>query len=402
MDEGEYFERLDSTAEDPAELFEHFERRSAAGRTYHAMADARHGVERGTVIVPDVDAVVRGFPSIPRVLVLDPGLRSYFGASDIPVAVEEKLDGFNVRIANVGEPLAFTRGGYVCPYTTGRTREVLDLDTFFADHPEKTICAELVGPETPYTTHEYEAIESSAIRVFGVRDRETGTPLPVERRRALCREYGFPQPRLFGWYDLDAEEHSPSGSAVDADVGARVVDGVREAIADLAAAGREGVVVRAGHGQRLVKYTTESQHHAELAAAFSLPFDYGRDFLFSRIVREAFQAAEFDVRGSGEAAEFDDERLRERARDLGESILLPMVETIHAVEAGETIGEDRSVRGDPERIDALLAHLRDQGLTLEIQDDYREAGERVVEFVKVSESTRDRTEYYLEGGTRDE
>ncbi len=372
MDE-RFFVRLEPTADDPGDLFEHFERRSAGGTAYHALPDARHGVERGTVVVEDADAIVRGYPSIPRILVLETGVPSVF---DGPLVVEEKLDGFNVRIARAGEPLAFTRSGYVCPYTTARAREMLDLSAFFDAHPEKMVCAELVGPETPYTTHDYAAVDSHAFRVFGVRDRESGDPLPVERRRELCAAFDFPQPECFGRYD--------PGAAVDA---------VWDAIADLDAADREGVVLKSPDCETLAKYTTESQHHDELAYAFSLPFDRGRDFVFSRVVREGFQTAELDE---------DDDRLRERARDLGESILVPMVRTIRDVADGETVGERHTVRGDPDTIDALLDHLRDQSLSLEIEADRREDGQRVVEFVKVAESTRDRIQYYLEGGTRDE
>jgi len=376
MDEQALYDRLGSTAPTPSGLFEHFERWTADGRTYHVLPDARHGVERGTVVVDDTGAVVRGYPSVPRILVLDPGVRSAFDA-DETVAVEEKLDGFNVRIAAVGVagPLAFTRSGYVCPYTTDRVRALLDLDAFFADHPEQMLCAELIGPETPYTTHDYDDVDSHAVRVFGIRNRVSGTPLPVAERRDRCVQYGFPQPRLFGRDDPDA-----------------AVDTVRDAIAELDTAGREGVVLKAGDGEPRVKYTTEAQHHAELAYAFSLPFDYGRDFLFSRIVRDAFQAAECD----------DDAALQRRAHDIGESILYPMVETIRQVEAGETVGEEHTVRGDPERIAELLDHLRDQSLTVEVVEDERADGERVVEFVKVAESTTDRIRYYLGGGTRDE
>jgi putative ATP-dependent DNA ligase len=111
------------------------------------------------------------------------------------------------------------------------------------------------------------------------------------------------------------------------------------------------------------------------------------------VIRDAFQAAEFDA---------CDERLRERAHALGESILLPMVDTIRRVEAGETVGETRTVRGDPERIDALFDHFHEQSLTLEVNADRRVDGERVVEFTTVAESTYDRIRYYLDGGTRDE
>ncbi len=375
MDRDAYLERLDATTGDAEDLFEHFEQRSVAGRTHHVLTAARHGLERGTVIVEESDAVVRGYPSVPRILVLDPGVPSFFDAGE-RVAIEEKLDGFNVRIADVGEPLAFTRSGSVCPYTTARARDLLALEDFFAAYPEKTICAELIGPETPYTTHDYANVDSHDFRVFDVRDRESGDPLPVAERRELCAALDFGQPRLFGWAE-------PSDAA---DVAGNAID-------ELDSAGREGIVIKSSDGTAMVKYTTESQHHAELAYAFSLPFDYGRDFVFSRIVRDAFQAAEFDE---------DDDRLQERARDLGESILRPMVATIRDVADGEPVGERHTVRGDPDAIDALFAHLHDQSMTIDLEDDRREDGERVVEFVKVAESSRDRIEYYLSGGSRNE
>lgn len=375
MDERAYFDRLDSTADEPADLFEHFQQRSAAGYTHHVLPDARHGLERGTVIVEDVDAVVRGYPSVPRVLVLDTGIRSFF-EHEGTVVIEEKLDGYNVRIVDIGSLFAFTRSGYVCPYTTARARELLDPADFFADHPEMMLCAEFVGPETPYTTHDYDEIDSHAFRVFDVRDRESGAPIPASDRRRICTEYEFTPPRCFGQCAPD-----------------EVPERAREAIADLDAAGREGIVMKSADGAAMVKYTTESQHHDDLAHAFSLPFDHGREFVFSRIIRDAFQAVEFDE---------DDERLRERARDLGESILLPMVETVRDVDAGETVGERHTVRGEPRHVSALLSHLRDQSISIDIEDDRRENGDRVVEFVKVAESTNDRVQYYLEGGTRDE
>ncbi|QLG48202.1 RNA ligase [Natrinema halophilum] len=371
----EYLERLEATTAEPDDLFEHFEQRSVAGQTHYVLTAARHGVERGTVIVEDADVVVRGYPSIPRILVLDPGIPSFFEGGET-VAIEEKLDGFNVRIADVGDPLAFTRSGYVCPYTTAQARDSLPLEEFFAAHPRKTICAELIGPETPYTTHDYEGIDTHEFRVFDVRDCESGVPLPVADRRELCEEYGFGQPRLFG-------------RAVASDT----IATVRDTIDDLDAVGREGVVLKSADGVQMVKYTTKTQHHGELAYAFSMPFDYGRDFVFSRVVRDAFQAVELDE---------SEEQLEERARDLGESILRPMISTIQDVAAGETVGERHRVRGDPETIDALFDHLHEHSLTIEREFDQCENGERVVEFVKVADSSRDRIRYYLDGGTRDE
>ena len=374
MDRERITERLDSATDDSDELFEHFERRYVGGNVHYVLTDARHGLERGTVVVED-EGIVRGYPSIPRILVVETGIPEFF-QPDHSVVVEEKLNGFNVRVAAPGEILAFTRSGYVCPYTTARVRELLDPDPFFADHPRKMLCAELIGPETPYTDHDYEGISSDAIRIFDIRDRESGEPLPVDDRDEFCARYEFPQPRQFGRSDP-----------------ATAVETVRDAIQDLDDSGREGVVLKAADGTALVKYTTEAQHHADLAHAFSVPFEYGRDFLFSRVIRDAFQAVEFDEK---------QDRLLERAHDLGESILLPFVETIRRVERGDPVGESHTVRAEPAVVEKLLAHLRDQGLTIEILDDHHEDGKRVVEFVKVAQSTRDRTDHYLSGGTRDE
>jgi putative ATP-dependent DNA ligase len=340
------------------------------GRSYEYLGRSTHGVERGTVRIEDT--LVRGYPSTPRVLVLDPGVPRFF---DDRIAVEEKLNGYNVRIAHVGEPLAFTRGGHVCPYTTRLARERLNLEAFFADHPERMVCAEFVGPENPYTAHDYDGVEGIEPRIFDVRHRETGRPLPVDRRRDLANRYGFPQPELFDVVDPEA------------------VDAIREVVEALDDRGREGVVMQSLDGRDLLKYTTGAQHRSDLSKAFSLPFDYGQDFLFSRLLREAFQAVEFDEDGAV---------LRERAHGLGEAILEPMVESIRTVAAGEPVGETHTVRGSPDAIAELLTHLEEQGLSIEVLTDRREGDVRVLELRKVSNKTRDKVEHYLEGGTIDE
>jgi len=353
-------------------LLEQFGHDTFEGRRYRHLTDARRGLERGTAIVDG--EVVRGFPSIPRTLVLDPGIPEYF---DSRLTVEEKRNGYNVRVTTIdGDILGFTRSGYLCPYTTAKVRELLDPGTFFDDHPDHMLCGELVGPENPYTPHDYPEVESARIEVFDVRHRETGTPLSVPQRRELCEKYGLPQVPAFGEYE---PEETP--------------ETVREIIAGLDREGREGLVMQSLDGTRQLKYTTSATHRADLEHAFSLPFDYGRDFVFPRIVREAFQAVELD-RTRGES--------RQRARELGESVLLPAIETIRAVERGETVGEEHTIRGDPDVIEAMLSHLRNQGIEVEIESDRRANGERVVSFVKVAQATRDNARDYLEGKLIDE
>jgi putative ATP-dependent DNA ligase len=170
------------------------------------------------------------------------------------------------------------------------------------------------------------------------------------------------------------------------------VEEAAEAVAshvdDLEARGREGVVMKAPDGGTELKYTTSAANRGDLAFAFSLPFDYGQEFMFRRLVREAFRAVEQDD---------DDEELAARATAVGESILQPMVDTIRTVEDGDLVGERHTVRGRAAVVDSLLAHLRDQRLELVVEEDRTEADERVVTFLKVTRSTTDRTRTYLDG-----
>jgi putative ATP-dependent DNA ligase len=307
------------------------------------------------------------------VLILETGIPEFF---DRPLAVIEKLNGFNVRIAFLDKPIAFTRGGFICPYSTAMARKHLELEAFFDAHPEKMLCAEFIGPENPYTAHDYPEIDSVKPHVFDIRDQESGRPLSVRSKRDLATEFELPQPELFGIYDPE-----------------EAVTAVKDIVADLDDSGHEGVVMQSVDGLDLLKYTTGYQHREDLAHAFSLPFDYGRDFLFSRLIREGFQAVEFE---EGEA------ELQERARGLGEALLKPMVESIKTVKANETVGERHTVRARPQTVRALFTHLESQGVSLEIESDRIVEGERVVEFVKVSHATRDKIDHFLGGGTIDE
>jgi putative ATP-dependent DNA ligase len=365
-----YAERLGVAPERAGDVLEHFERAFYEGREYRRLGDARHGLERGTVLIDGV--VVRGYPKVPRTLALSEGVPRHF---DGPLIVEEKLNGYNVRVARVGDLLAFTRGGYVCPYTTALVRDS-ELGPLFDERPEAVLCGEVIGPENPYTEHDYDGVDSAAFRAFDLRDRETGRPVPVDERRRLCERHGVPQTRSFGRYDP-----------------AEAPESVERLVRDLADEGREGVVLQSLDGHRQLKYTTQTAHRDALAHAFSLPFDYGRDFVFRRVIREGFQSVEFDE---------DEATARERAHRLGEAILLPVIDTIEAVDEGETPGERHTVRGDPATVERLIDHFRDCNLPVVVESDRREDGERVVTVHKEMQSTADKIENYLNGHVVDE
>ena len=363
----EYHDKLGLSREDFAELSEQLHDDSYQGREYRHLPGYRKSVEKGTVLIGDT--VVRGFPKIPRCLMLDEGIPQQF---DSGIAVEEKLNGYNVRVARIdSEVFGFTRSGIICPFTTHKVRTLIDCDRFFDRHPETMLCGEMIGPENPYTVAECYNVDSIDFRAFDIRDRESGDPLEVTERREICEELGIPQAELFGVFEpAEAVEETP------------------EIVRELDLGGREGIIMQTLGGTQQLKYTTSAANQGDLAFAFTFPFDYGRDFSFRRLIREGFQTVEF-----GDS----DDRRRRRAHSLGESLLLPMADSIERIQDGERIGEEHTVRAEPRVIDALLEHFRDQGLTIEIETDRRLKGQRLLSFTKRIQRTNDKTQAYLDG-----
>jgi len=327
-------------------------------------------LEAGTVIyLGDETEVIRGFPKIRRTLLLSPTIQEHFRDR---VAVEEKMNGYNVRIAclSSGETVALTRGGHVCPFTTRKAQELLELDEFFREHPDLVICGEMIGRDNPYVSQDYPEVGPLGFRVFDLREKNTNRPLPVEERRALLDSYGLPNVRLFGVYPIE-------------EAASEVADIIRA----LGMAGREGVVMKDPSMEvPPLKYTSSQAHARELAYAFSYPFDFGRPFFFSRVIREGFQAYELD--------ESDDET-RERARRLGEAIIYPMLERIKSISAGEAAYEDTVIDvEDRETAEEFIRHLVRLGVSATLAD-YRDGRATIRRFYQ---STTDRINNYLKGG----
>ncbi|MGB4611953.1 MAG: ATP-dependent RNA/DNA ligase MthRnl, partial [Methanothermobacter thermautotrophicus] len=326
-------------------------------------------LEAGTVIyLGDETEVIRGFPKIRRTLLLSPTIQEHFRDR---VAVEEKMNGYNVRIAclSSGETVALTRGGHVCPFTTRNAQELLDLSEFFREHPDLVICGEMIGRDNPYVSQDYPEVGPLGFRVFDLREKNTNRPLAVEERRALLDSYGLPNVRLFGVYPID-------------EAASEVADIIRA----LGMAGREGVVMKDPSMEvPPLKYTSSQAHARELAYAFSYPFDFGRPFFFSRVIREGFQAYELD--------ESDDET-RERARRLGEAIIYPMLERIKSISAGEAAYEDTVIDvEDRETAEEFIRHLVRLGVSATLAD-YRDGRATIRRFYQ---STTDRINNYLKG-----
>ncbi|WP_310742524.1 RNA ligase [Methanococcoides orientis] len=310
--------------------------------------------------------MIKGFPKIKRAMLLEPAINSQFSDIDT-ICVEEKMNGFNVRaIAIDGKITAITRGGYVCPYSTEKARDLLNID-FFNDHPDLVLHGEMVGPDNPYVPKNIYDINSLDFSIFDIRHKGSGEPLPVNERRKMAEEYGFTQVRLFG--EFTKEEATGKIHAI---------------IKELGKIEHEGVVIKDPNMNiSPIKYTCSQSNCADLRHAFRFYNDVGRDYLFSRVVREGFQAFEW-----GES----EEDLKKRCLQLGESILNPMIEAITDMEKGEKVAEEVQIRvRSLDTLTEFKEYLRRQGIDAMFDEPEKIGNEFLIKIKKLNKSTNDKT-----------
>ncbi|OKY78193.1 MAG: ATP-dependent RNA ligase [Candidatus Methanohalarchaeum thermophilum] len=330
------------------------------------------GVERGTIFFKSGD-ILPGYPKIKRTLLLDPTLKNHFIER---VAIEEKMNGYNVRIANVRDNvIAATRGGLICPYTTAKAREKINLD-FFKENPHLIVCGEMVGPDNPYVPKDIYNVESLEFFVFDIRKKGTGEPLELNKRRKIVKEFDLRNVRLFGIYNLD-----------------KAVKESKKIIKSLGKEKREGIVFKdPKNNKEPIKYTSSQSNCEDLKYAYRFYNDYGSDFVHSRTVREAFQSYEWNE---------GQEELEKRAKRLGLSILDPMLKTIKEKKKNkQEIGEEVSIKvSDIDLAAEFKEHLKEQGVEAEFKS-YEELEDNSyrIWIDKKQKSTDDKTKSLLDGG----
>jgi len=331
-------------------------------------------IEHGTVLYQKDDSfeLILGFPKIRRAMLLKPAIDKHFSNID-SVVVEEKMNGYNVRVVDIGGRIAaITRGGLVCPYSTERAGHLPGRE-FFNDHPDLVLFGEMVGPDNPYVPKDIYGIGSLEFFVFDIRHKENGAPYPVYERRELAGEYGLTQVRLFGEF--------PTAGAADEIAGI---------IRELGKTQHEGVVIKDPQMVlQPMKYTCSQSNCADLKHAFKFYNDYGRDYFFSRVVREGFQSVEWNE---------NEDDLQKRCLQLGESILQPMIESIGQTRDGRRISDDVQIRvKDLATVSRFEEYLRRLNVDAVFGTPQQIGDEYLVTIRKLNQSTNDKTESMLKG-----
>lgn len=232
-------------------------------RYQHYTDDFKH-IPRGTAVFGET--VIYGYPHIGRVLALEAGLRAHFKA---PFWAEEKINGYNVRITQIqGQPIALTRGGFVCPFTTDRLADLMPLE-IFQEEPQQVICAEVAGPDNPYLESSPPFIcEDVKLFVFDLMTQgETGF-LPQRDKQARIKRFDLPAVPLHGYFQPGETEK------------------IRALILKLHEEWREGLVFKEDSPRdHRAKYVTGNSNIDDIRATSDNLLDLPPEYFINRLLR---------------------------------------------------------------------------------------------------------------------
>lgn len=323
-----------------------------------------------------------GYPKIRRAMVLDPTLRNYFIDK---IAIEEKLDGYNVRIAKINnEIVAITRGGRICPFTTKKALKFINTK-ILNDYPDIMLCGEMIGLNNPYVPYYYpevdnninyednnKVIENLGFYIFDIRNKETNIALTISQKEELLKKYNLPyiQP-----IDIVNKED---------------ISKIKEIILKLNREKREGIILKDPDMViNPIKYTTHHTQCSDLSIAFTYMYDLGISFMFSRLVREGYQSIEFNE---------NKKDMEQRAKSIGESILYPMINTIKKVSKNEIIKEEFEIFVDNEEdLNDFLLYLKKLHISFIVMDKQINKSYIKIKIGRLYHATNDKIKSHLDG-----
>jgi len=333
------------------------------GILYASLRRELGGYPEGTVVIfgRGWSRVVHGYPPIQRMVLPSVALPRHFVDR---IVVEEKLNGYNVRVVLVdGRLLAVTRGGFICPYTTdrierllgGRLREMLRE----LGEEEHVAAGEVIGLENPYTRYYYPEAPRFGYFVFDI--FRSGKPLPPRVRDEATEKHGVPHVPVLGVLDKGD------------------IEGFRSIVEALERRGREGVVVKdPEYRVHPLKYTTHATNVGDIRLGMRFFMEEGRGFLFSRLLREIFRAYEQGLQGP---------RLEKLATEIGLAALEPALETVRLVAAGEPVYEEFELEFENrDRLEEFLEYMQSLGVDVVVAGTYERDGMLVARVRKMRDT----------------
>jgi putative ATP-dependent DNA ligase len=316
---------------------------------YVRFREASGRIERGTVVLGQ--RVIWGFPHIKRIFTLEKGLAKNISAQD--VYAEEKIDGFNVRIALLGgKVFAFSRGGILDLFVTEKARE-MKLEKFFRDNPEKVLCGEMLG-NTPHTspTDKFDV----RLFVFDIDDGD-GSYIRVGEKYTILKKYGITGVPQLGKFK-SADHKALKRLALSLNKGRK-----------------EGMVMKSADRKQVVKYVTLWSDIDDISRSSRAFFDMPAGFFHQRVLRSAFFMKDFGISRD------------EYERMLGRAFYEGLVGALDDAGRGRQIDEEFEILiRDPEIWGDMKRHM---GREVKLEELWRrEEGGRIrIRFRKIFKRT---------------
>ncbi|MBM4055377.1 MAG: RNA ligase [Planctomycetes bacterium] len=283
---------------------------------------------KGSIVTED--GILFDFPRIARILHLENGLKNAYTQ---PFYVEEKVDGYNVRIVRIqGKVIAFSRGAYVCPFSTDRIADFLDVQKIFDEYPDLIVCGEFAGPDNPYNIeHPPYVQEDIRFFTFDLMVKNTPENIPIEERLRIFDKYSMPTVRRFGCF-----------SSSD-------ISSLKEIIKELNDAGSEGIVFKpTRREEKTLKYVTFGSCLRDIRVTAPLMAELPSEYFTHRIIRAAIYSYE-------QLHELNHKNFTA----LGEVLLKPIYESVSKAARGELIRETFLLRfRKEENVQRMIGHLQ--------------------------------------------
>lgn len=327
------------------------------------------GLGKGAIVTPE--GIIFDFPRIARIMHLENGIRKAFTQ---PFYVEEKVDGYNIRVVRIqGRVLAFSRGAYVCPFSTDRIVDFFDVKKIFDENPGLIICGEFAGPDNPYNI-EYPPYVKEDIKFFAFDVTMVNKPqsIPVGERYKLFDTYCMPTVRRFGRFSVSD------------------IPALKKIIKELDEAGAEGIVMKPTHpAENVLKYVTLGSCLRDIHVTAPLMAEMVSEFFTHRIIRAAMFIKE-------NARSLESEVFTR----LGEALLQPVYESVNKVARGERIEERFSLRfREEENIQRMAEHLRRCKVKFEILSKKKEGAYWHVRFARKCYASYEMLQHHLDGSS---
>ncbi len=319
--------------------------------------DFKH-IPRGTAVIGN--RIIYGYPHIKRIFTLEAGLKRNITSNR--VALEEKIDGYNVRVVRIGDSvIALSRGGFIDPFATEKVRR--RYDPFFKKFPNAVLCGEMVG-NTPYTKP--AADFDTRLLIFDI-GRGDGTYLDQEEKEKILKSYSIEHVPFFGMYpitDIKKIRRVAYGTFKDK---------------------KEGIVIKSEDRKQAVKYVNPASDIQDIATNSAFFLDMPTGFYMQRILRSAFFVRDFGL---------DKDQI---GSQLGHAFLDGLAKALNALEAGDPLTEEHEILISDRAVwEKLRAQMRKE-VGIEVVFEREETEGIRIRFRKIYRKTTRRLREFLHG-----